>query len=361
MSFGLNSLCILVVYAHLIESRIIFLREVDDEPLILDHRESSEEIPITEKPIIYDYTPKKIRSTKKTILQYGRQIFHLGNYEDLRELRSILNPKSISYDYFGELIKSRGNAKKGMGNFVNEIFVISETPERLCFGRECEKDLRKYSKKRRHKKNVDDIDWDQKMNEMHFGNMKRFQIVDNIHNSVRNPKFGSEEFGKKKHKKESKKQKKDSDSDESKASGSDEANSEMSKEKEEKKSKEINISDKKPSTEDSFENSENLNLKSEEVVPKKKSKKKNKHLEPTDDTKRKTIPIEETYFMQGNKIFHSLGRSKKNKHLENSRRSRLEHFMPKRYHWDPSEINDLGYYWFNGPKGMYPEPKVLSK
>lgn len=32
---------------------------------------------------------------------------------------------------------------------------------------------------------------------------------------------------------------------------------------------------------------------------------------------------------------------------------RLPHFLPKRYHWDEEEFQNLGYYWFNGPKGKY--------
>ncbi|KAJ8706618.1 hypothetical protein PYW07_012696 [Mythimna separata] len=181
--------------------------------------------------------------------------------------------------------------------------------------------------------------------------MKRFRIVDNVRNSVRNPKFGSEEYH---GKKESSKKKKKMYSSESEESGSAEANSEMSKEKEESKnSEEIQINkNEDDSNENSFEK-----ITSDEDIPKKQSKKKKNF--DTDKTKRKTITLEDTYFMQGNKIFHSTGRNKK-KHYEDGRRKRLDHFMPKRYHWDPSEINELGYYWFNGPKGMYPEPKVLS-
>ncbi|XP_045541159.1 uncharacterized protein LOC123722716 [Papilio machaon] len=35
------------------------------------------------------------------------------------------------------------------------------------------------------------------------------------------------------------------------------------------------------------------------------------------------------------------------------RRSRLPHFMPKRYHWSLDDIKDLPYFWFNGPQGYY--------
>lgn len=45
-------------------------------------------------------------------------------------------------------------------------------------------------------------------------------------------------------------------------------------------------------------------------------------------------------YLQGNKVYDSF-------------RRRLEHFMPKRFHWNTDDIHHLGYYWFNGPRGKY--------
>lgn len=39
--------------------------------------------------------------------------------------------------------------------------------------------------------------------------------------------------------------------------------------------------------------------------------------------------------------------------LSDERRSRIPHFMPKRYHWDLDDIKDLPYFWFNGPQGYF--------
>lgn len=316
--------------------------------------------------------PKRTRTSKKVAVQYGRHnIYHLDNYKDTKEVRSKLEPDSISYDYIDidKFIESSNSAKSSVCDYLKNLFILSDTPLRLCYERQYEGDFRKSSKK--YIKNDDnENDWKHKKMRLPQGNIKRFQIVDNKHNSVRNSKFGSgENKGKKKGKKHKKHSSGSEDSKETQASSEEENRGRKNRKKKPKNSnerKQENSDETDIKHEDSasasFEKWKNYkeDSKSDKDIPKKKTKKKKKkHTKELEDTKRKTIQVEDTYFMQGNKIYHSTGKSKK-KVDDLDKRRRLENFMPKRYHWDPSEIHNLGYYWFNGPKGLHPEPKPLS-
>ncbi|XP_050556586.1 uncharacterized protein LOC118281253 [Spodoptera frugiperda] len=79
--------------------------------------------------------------------------------------------------------------------------------------------------------------------------------------------------------------------------------------------------------------------------------------EAGDDLNRKRFTNNDV-LLQGNKLYSRTDKLD-SKHSASKRR-RLEQFMPKRYHWDASEIHDLGYFWYNGPRGIYPAPKALS-
>lgn len=55
----------------------------------------------------------------------------------------------------------------------------------------------------------------------------------------------------------------------------------------------------------------------------------------------KPTKIRDKYeYLQGHKLYDSY-------------RRRLQHFLPKRFHWDADDIQHLGYYWFDGPRGKY--------
>lgn len=43
-----------------------------------------------------------------------------------------------------------------------------------------------------------------------------------------------------------------------------------------------------------------------------------------------------------------------------SSRKRLEHFLPKRYHWSEEDLPHLGFFWFNGPQGRLPGPYKIT-
>lgn len=45
--------------------------------------------------------------------------------------------------------------------------------------------------------------------------------------------------------------------------------------------------------------------------------------------------------------------------LENHRRT-VPSFLPKRYFWKNDELQNLGYFWFNGPQGYVPGPYKIS-
>jgi hypothetical protein len=54
-------------------------------------------------------------------------------------------------------------------------------------------------------------------------------------------------------------------------------------------------------------------------------------------------------YIQGNKVYDF---------TSGGFRRRLPSFLPKRYRWNPDDIRNLGYYWFNGPQGRYPHYAV---
>lgn len=87
-------------------------------------------------------------------------------------------------------------------------------------------------------------------------------------------------------------------------------------------------------------------VESEEHVKKKPKNKREKKIEVNSDSdidvddekevKGKPTKSKEKYaYLQGNKIYDSL------------RRQRLQHFLPKRFHWTENEMRNLGYYWFD--------------
>ncbi|XP_028160991.1 serrate RNA effector molecule homolog [Ostrinia furnacalis] len=57
-------------------------------------------------------------------------------------------------------------------------------------------------------------------------------------------------------------------------------------------------------------------------------------------------PVKKEYYLQGTRLVSPSS--------EEDARRRIQHFLPKRFHWEPEDIQNLGYYWFNGPQGRYP-------
>lgn len=73
---------------------------------------------------------------------------------------------------------------------------------------------------------------------------------------------------------------------------------------------------------------------------------------------------EDEVYLQGNKLVPLKSKNNDDKTKISRRenvdgRRRLPHFLPKRYHWNSDEIKHLGYFWFNGPRGRYPETVAL--
>ncbi|CAB3240965.1 unnamed protein product [Arctia plantaginis] len=73
---------------------------------------------------------------------------------------------------------------------------------------------------------------------------------------------------------------------------------------------------------------------------------------------------EDEVYLQGNilvpmKHRNDYDKTKRSHHKNLDARRRLPHFLPKRYHWNPNEIKHLGYFWYNGPRGRYPEAVPL--
>ncbi|XP_022832915.1 protein FAM133-like [Spodoptera litura] len=93
---------------------------------------------------------------------------------------------------------------------------------------------------------------------------------------------------------------------------------------------------------------------------KKRRKTASESRETGDDKNRKRFATDDI-ILQGNKMYSRTDKlEKKHNATQRPKRRRLQQFMPKRYHWDESEIHDLGYFWYNGPRGIYPAPKSLS-
>lgn len=292
-----------------------------------------------------------MRNNRKAILQFGRHIYHLDNFEPSieKKLRSKLD--SISYDYadINDWIRSKSSDRNGL---EKDLVILSENPIHVCKGDDCEEDDRKI-----FRKYDDHVDWKHGKNQLRF--VKRFKIIDNRNKAKKSKYDSSEEYPKKKRssKKKKKKQKYSSESVDS--------NSEEHSNRKESRKKKIYTSEDsrevkkkhKKKYDDFSASEESFKDESTSIEETKKKKKKKKNYESLEDTNRKTIGATDDYFMQGNKIFHSNG-GKKKRHDFDERR-RLPHFLPKRYHWDPEDIHDLGYYWFNGPRGAYPAPQNL--
>ncbi|KAH9641047.1 hypothetical protein HF086_006327 [Spodoptera exigua] len=141
--------------------------------------------------------------------------------------------------------------------------------------------------------------------------------------------------------------------------------------KEDRKRKKSKLKRKKDGDSSSETNSEDNSDVDEWSKEKKKRKKNSKKLKKKDTgkklKKKEDSEVEESWednknsgsddiILQGNKIYRGFERRTKE---DANKRRRLQHFMPKRYHWEASDFGDLGYYWYNGPKGMYPEPQTL--
>lgn len=62
-------------------------------------------------------------------------------------------------------------------------------------------------------------------------------------------------------------------------------------------------------------------------------------------------PSERYEYLQGHRVV-------KPKAIKARRASRLQTFLPKRYHWKLEDIHNLGYYWFEGPKGAFPSENM---
>lgn len=284
-------------------------------------------------------------------------------------------------------------------DYIEDIVVLTGPIGKICKDKNCDDNLRKYNDmfKLKHDRN-DRGKWDSEKNvnkiKIHGRQNtnrpdKRFKIVDNSKHSkskvARKPmnkrdSRSSEEYDKKKptHNKkkidssESASSSSTSSSEESKESKDWSVSDSESEEKVIKKKKKKYVSSSEEDTKytspkkrkkqnnfdndfDSFESKMKLldSNSIEESWQKKKKKKKNY----SSEEQRKTFKNEEM-ILQGNNLYDIHGLSDD---ADEDRRRRLPQFLPKRYHWDPSDINELGYYWFNGPKGRYPSPTPLRR
>lgn len=387
--FDASFILSLMVFAHVTESKIYFLRDFEDDPIQIDETDrvlQNYEYPSKHKPASSgSHKPKRMKHSKQAVMHYGRHIYHLDSFEDLSKLRSMTSPEYISYDYFdiNDLIRSRDPQQSIPWEYVKDIVYLTARPnDKKCKGQKCNNNLRKYNallRKRRRKISQASVESYVKRKKIPFGTLTRFKIVDNTKSkskATRGPsqpprdESSEEKIHVKKKPIPIKKKKKivsSESSSEEKDNSWGESNSE-SREKWNKSKKKIIESSsqsseeayttKKPkkkyvseSNSDSWENlSKNVESNSnsiEKSLQKKKKKKKKQ--------KRKTDGEDEIY-LQGNKLITVSDSEEDN---NEDQRRRLPQFLPKRYHWDPSDIHDLGYYWFNGPKGKYPEPKPL--
>lgn len=119
-----------------------------------------------------------------------------------------------------------------------------------------------------------------------------------------------------------------------------------------KKKKRYQVVTKQPKNNSvsSVSNEDNAILSEKEPKPFSDSSIENSIETTTRRPKRKGLKKEDSSkfrFLQGNKMYKP----------EDFRR-RMPYFMPKRYHWREEEFHNLGYYWFNGPKGKYPYPEL---
>lgn len=348
---------------------MIIFRDNDDQPLVLGYVGR-----LSDEDVRKRYQTSSNHKTKrlhviKAVLQYAR---HINRVKNLKELRTQRKPDSISSDYIdiNDIYRDTDPANNRVGDYIKDLVILTDTPVQFCKGKQCDEDFRKFSKH----KNDDNTDW--KRIKTKLGRMKRFQVVDNRQTSKMDDD-SSKEYHKKKQKssKSIKKKKHFSESTESKSEESDSEEKNLESHKKTKKkykppkkekrsseeSEEIKRKPKKKQLDDSSEDSVekwNEDTESSEDSHKKKKKKKKIYEDASDETTRKIFAVENDFVLQGNKIFHAKGRRKKKQNYFDGRR-RLEHFLPKRYHWDPTDIHELGYYWFNGPKGTYAAPKPL--
>ncbi|PZC75454.1 hypothetical protein B5X24_HaOG206063 [Helicoverpa armigera] len=395
---------IIVVFAYITEGKVIVLRDYDEEPFFVEHENEDRE------PKAYEVfsSDSKHRANRPkarprhAVLHYGRHIYHLDSFKDLTKLRSKLDKINTDYiskgyiDLINELIKSNHEREKGTQQGP-ELYILSKRPISFeCNGKNCEDGYRKSSRQ----PTDDDLAYHHK--KMPLGYHKRFKIVDNDSNFKRKKKKiykSSEESRETKKKKYSS----DSSSSESKESKDSNESGEQSDSNDSKESGEEKSSEesKQSSNESKLKSSES-NEKSSESYEHKKKKKRNqdsssrsseeryttkrpkkytsqsnsderwkkddsssksyedftKRNDDSAEDKRKTF--DNDVIIQGNKIYHSKNDKKRHGKREKDTRRRLQHFMPKRFHWKASEIHDLGYYWFNGPKGRYPAPQPLN-
>lgn len=358
----LSCLCILLVFAHLSESRVVILRDYDDGPsdFYPDGRSANDGTEDGQEAIEINtrYQTKNMRSSKKAILLYGTHMVHLDNFEDLKELRpkifelkKPLTDGPLSYDW-----RAIDSAKD------DDLIILPGTPLHFCNGEDCLEDRKMFRKYDDHK------DWKRKQKQVKY--IKRFQIIENRHTLAKDKCGNYDADNKKKNKRmskkcdvENKKKKKKKQNDSSKFKDSEKQSiesweTEGKKKYSSEKGRKITKRPRKKyeSTEDWTRESNSFENRPKKI--KKKNKKKNYGSDET-SSERETTSEEEDYFMQGNNIFHSKDRKKKKTHNDENMRRRLEHFLPKRYHWNPEEIHDLGHFWFNGPKGLYPGPMPL--
>lgn len=351
--FDFSCLCIVLVFAHKSDSQFIVLQDYDDEAYGLNRGV------IEPKREAISISP--FYRSKKAILEFGRHTLHLDDFEDLKVIRAkTTKPKEPLKDNPISYVDVNNweptiSAIDSIVDHPQDLLILSGTPLQFCNCEHCVKGRKSIrtnddNKDQRHKKD----------RTRYF--KKRFAIVDNRHQSLKKPKrqFDSSEeynYEKKKSNKEQKK-KKQNVSSKSMDSNSEERSIESwesSKKKkynsEESRSREyIKKPTKYRSIEDGSKESRSI-----EDIP--KIKKKKKHVS-SDETESKAMDLKDYYFMQGNQIFSANDRKKKKSSRDISRK-RLQQFLPKRYHWEPEEIHDLGYFWFNGPKGLYPAPKPL--
>lgn len=332
---------------------------------------------------------KKGRHTRQAILHYGRHIYHLDTFEDLTKLRTPNSANHAPYEYVDvkDLFRSKPALRDIPWDYVDFLY-LSNTPSLKkirCKGKKCKgiKNSRKYMLKKnrlKKRKTFADNEVYEKKNRMPYRTLTRFKIIDNSDKTKppkeiyvkqwKNPKKSHA----RQHKKEFKIKKiftSSSSSEEPKKMivSSIYSNSKSSEEHESysksASSSAENSASEKKSTESLFKKS------SEESIYKKKKHTPSPVIESESNSieksfqkmkmqrkkkmalkKLKKLKGDEEVYVQGNRYISAAD-------SEDGRR-RLPQFLPKRYHWEPDEMQDLGYYWFNGPKGKYPEPRLLK-
>ncbi|XP_053622654.1 uncharacterized protein LOC128682129 [Plodia interpunctella] len=105
-------------------------------------------------------------------------------------------------------------------------------------------------------------------------------------------------------------------------------------------------------------------LDSDEDFSELSKEKKPAKVKPKKESVENNIEEKPEMYLQGNKLTvypRMHGDSVEADSNEDSRRSeifrrmRLPYFLPKRYHWTPKDVPNLGYFFFNGPKGVSQE------